>query len=964
MSFSKGRHPGAVWRKTDLQVHTPRDAGWSGSPSLAGGTPDLETARESWADQFVVECLKRHLGAIAITDHHDIVSYPYVQRAIERNAEAKDKLWLFPGMEVTCEDSVQCLVLFDSATPPDTLRRLFGMMPRVQEPDVNSATAPQANVCGKDIREFLGSAYEDLAFRGKSIVLPHASKGGHKDILRRGFHPRFADLQVDGVYNEKAYTALDKSTLQKIHGEVKEWGDRRRGIVTTGDNRYADNRNLAINPCWIRLGEPTAEAIRQAVLADEARIAYASPAIPAQRVLELRVKSTLTGPGFSVTFNDGFNALIGGRGSGKSAILEYLRFALGRSTLDTSEDSTSDRERTLVTSTLASGHVEVDLERDGVKETWRRNVDRMAHISIRSEQGETIDLPIAAAQQRFRARAFSQKQLSTLVRNPDSADEQITGIAAAESVDLRRQSEQKIGIAEREIHAAFQRLVQGWAAEAAYENAVALVDDLQKRVESTRSRLEQAGINPAQQAVLDQRPAYSRTENQFQTAIRSIQERLSAIDQFSGITLDGWDNVLDLPPVAAARDILASANDQIVETKNKLRADIVSAQTMLAEKHLAFAALRAEFDKEYDAASAAQAHLSTLLADYRRLTAELEQAEQRRQAADEERKKFVGASDDLASKRLNLNNELATLRRILSDAALHVETMSAGTLRARVEEELVPQRYLEALMDLCEKCNIRDLELRCQARIKDANSGGQNDWEKFVQQLIGIRMTIVRAGEEPELDPSLAVEVKTAFSWDLTDNQSRLVLSRLDDARLSRLLAVWAAPYVRFEYKDRGTYMPFERASPGQQASALLTLLLNQEAGTLIIDQPEDDLDNRVIMAIVKLLQTTKRTRQLIFATHNPNFVVNGDADKIVCLAPNVEPAAPGTTVAAQIEIDTDGAIETPPVRDAITDTMEGGREAFELRSRKYAFEPGPGPIGRLAPVHPSTGGSTETVGT
>ena len=95
--------------------------------------------------------------------------------------------------------------------------------------------------------------------------------------------------------------------------------------------------------------------------------------------------------------------------------------------------------------------------------------------------------------------------------------------------------------------------------------------------------------------------------------------------------------------------------------------------------------------------------------------------------------------------------------------------------------------------------------------------------------------------------------------------------------------------------------MPFERASPGQQASALLTLLLNQEAGTLIIDQPEDDLDNRVIMVIVKLLQTTKRRRQLIFATHNPNFVVNGDADKVVGLAPNVEPAAPDAVQAAQI---------------------------------------------------------------
>jgi ABC-type cobalamin/Fe3+-siderophores transport system ATPase subunit len=120
-------------------------------------------------------------------------------------------------------------------------------------------------------------------------------------------------------------------------------------------------------------------------------------------------------------------------------------------------------------------------------------------------------------------------------------------------------------------------------------------------------------------------------------------------------------------------------------------------------------------------------------------------------------------------------------------------------------------------------------------------------------------------------------------------------------------------------------------------------LLLSQEAGTLIIDQPEDDLDNKVIMNTVKLVQSTKRKRQLIFATHNANFVVNGDADKIISLVP-VAVAGPGVTSAAsggpRISIEADGAIETPVVRAAITETVEGGREAFELRSRKYRFRP------------------------
>ncbi|MBS0473077.1 MAG: AAA family ATPase [Proteobacteria bacterium] len=940
MAFAKGRHPGAVWRKTDLQIHTPRDAGWSGSPALAGGDNAKEAARESWADHFVAECLKRELAAIAITDHHDIVLYPYIQRAIERSQAAREVLWLFPGMEITCDDSVQCLTLFDQGTPPDVLRRLFGLMPKVAEPSADLDRAPQAILCGKDIKDFLGATFDDASFRGKSIVLPHASEGGHKDILRRGFHSRFAELEVDGVYNEKAFAALDDVTRKKIYGETKEWGDRRHGIITTGDNRNADFAKLGVNACWMRLGEPTAEAIRQAVLADEARILYVPPTIPAQRVLELRVSSSLTGPQFVLVFNDGFNSLIGGRGSGKSAILEYLRFGLGRSTLDASDDPSSERERDLITSTLPNGYVEVDLERDGVKETWRRTLDHQSYIAIRSATGETIEIPVATARERFRARAFSQKQLSTLVRRPETADEQITGIAAAESVDLRRQRQQQIEIAEREIAGAFQRVVQGWAAEAAYTRAVATTEDLKKRVEAIRERLEQGGLSPEQQAVLDQQPIYARTENQFQTSDRAIAQKLISINQIAELALEGWANAIDLPPVAEAKNILGNANAKIVTAREELRIGLETAKAELTTKHTAFKLLHEEFKVKYEAASAAQQHLGSLLADYRRLTAELEQAEKQQQTADEERVKYAKAEETLAETRNALVSELTELRKILIEAAARVDDMSKGTLRGRVEEEAIPERFVEALIDLTEKCGIRELDARCKARVEEAHKDGGVEWEKLIQQLLSVRKAVVQAGEGAELDPELLAGIRSSLGWELTNNQAKLILGRLDDGRLGRLLSVWASPFVRFEYKDRGTYMPFERASPGQQASALLTLLLNQEAGTLIIDQPEDDLDNRVIMMIAKLLQTTKRRRQLIFATHNPNFVVNGDADKIVCLAPNVEPAAPNGVPAAQIEIDTDGAIETPSVRKAITDTMEGGREAFELRSRKYAFEP------------------------
>ena len=123
------------------------------------------------------------------------------------------------------------------------------------------------------------------------------------------------------------------------------------------------------------MGEHSIEAFRQALLADEARIAFEAPMSPTEYLVELRVKSILTGPApVRMSFNDGFNALIGGRGSGKSAFLEYLRFGLGRTDRDFNSDIDPefDREAKLIDETLTGdGYVEVVLEREGVRETCK-----------------------------------------------------------------------------------------------------------------------------------------------------------------------------------------------------------------------------------------------------------------------------------------------------------------------------------------------------------------------------------------------------------------------------------------------------------------------------------------------------------------------------------------------------------------------------------------------------------------
>src|SRR5260370_987685 len=136
-----------------------------------------------------------------------------------------------------------------------------------------------------------------------------------------------------------------------------------------------------------------------------------------------------------------------------------------------------------------------------------------------------------------------------------------------------------------------------------------------------------------------------------------------------------------------------------------------------------------------------------------------------------------------------------------------------------------------------------------------------------------------------------------------------------------------------FEYRQAiGQYIQFADASAGQQATALLRVLLNQTGPPLIIDQPEEDLDNQVTLEIVQLIWKAKTGRQIIFSSHIPNTVVIGDADLVICCDYRIAGDHSGGRVKCC------GAIDVDEIKKEITVVMEGGRDAFRLRKDKYGF--------------------------
>ncbi len=122
---------GAHFHRCDFQVHTPRDINWKGQ------RPESEEARKKYASDFITACRDKGLNAVAITDHHDIAFFPYIKTAAEQEVDQngksvsdKERITVFPGMELTLGVPCQALLILDADFPVNllsTIPTIFGI---------------------------------------------------------------------------------------------------------------------------------------------------------------------------------------------------------------------------------------------------------------------------------------------------------------------------------------------------------------------------------------------------------------------------------------------------------------------------------------------------------------------------------------------------------------------------------------------------------------------------------------------------------------------------------------------------------------------------------------------------------------------------------------------------------------------------------------------------------------------
>lgn len=773
-----------------------------------------------------------------------------------------------------------------------------------------------------------------------STVISEAEEKGregdrHGSQFRSGMAPKYKDMPCVGGYLDGSKSGLRGGTHNILAGKDKAWGHKRIASIQTSDNRREDHADLGKHSSWIKWASPTAEALRQACLAQESRICETEPSVPSVVVTSISVQnSSFLGP-LELAFNPQYNALIGGRGIGKSTILEYLRWALCDQPPSGSDDETPDyqaRRARLIEGTLRplGATVDVAFVVNGVPHLLRRaSKDGILQIKV----GDDELRPCTENEVRtlLPIQSYSQKQLSNVSVRLDELARFITAPIRTELGQLER----KVDEQNEKLRKSYSTRQRQKTIEKDIARLTLEIRSYQEQANSIRASL--GGLSEEDRTLLDLGSQYDSAEEVVDARKQRLQDARGRIDQLrellgSGIRGDFAGLPDEFPEKALLMELSAEYDEQVAKIAEALReARSAIDQALLEREDSKWSQWNDRLEAYRQAYSAALGRSSAhrdRMDQLKVLESKFASLQKEQTRLSDELISLQKAGQTYQAERERLH-ELRRQRDGLIEGQCEALTQrSGGAIRATVRRYSNAGAFYESLRERLSGSGMRkDRIERIAEAILEADDSHRS-WLGTLEDLETL------ANLDPDKDSTEHLpETPFLASAGATRGDCDKLARRLtpDDWLSLSLTEIQSEPH--FEYRSReGEYINFSNASSGQQATALLRTLLNQAGPPLLIDQPEEDLDNPVMQEIVEQIWTAKKRRQLIFVSHNANLVVNGDAELVAWCEYRKAGDQSGGKIAGE------GAIDMPDVREAIKRIMEGGEAAFNLRREKYGF--------------------------
>ena len=602
--------------------------------------------------------------------------------------------------------------------------------------------------------------------------------------------------------------------------------------------------------------------------------------------------------GLEIDFESGLNCIIGARGTGKTTILELCRYCLGQ--LHATDPARQAQLTKLIKANLDRGTVEVTIEtRDGMRYRVARGSSGEPEIS--DERGSPVELSLSRGQV-FAADFYSQHQIEDIAINPRAQLDIIDQFVADELASLdptRRDVVSQLEKNSADIHQLKQAIADR-------EETLGEIPEIKKRIEALDVGGEQAED-------INREVALKGTRDQEKRMIKRVDETLvDTISQLERLTstVRGFDRLVEKTEGENSKlferlhMVLEAAGNDTVGALASARKFVEDARGSVEELERELTESHAGQEQRYTELLRAHQNAQAQAREGARLQTRLNELLEQRRIVERRRKEL----NELTRKRGELLDRMSELH----DKVFALRQKTAKSISARLEPDI-----RVSITQFGERGDYAD-------RLKAALKGQGRHYNSLVARI------------EQNMPPRELVRLverkavsELATTLEVRDEQADWLIDRLGVAEGGKLLldleVLQLEDRPKIELCDGGTYKDASTLSTGQKCTTILPILLLDSDRPLLIDQPEDNLDNAFIYeTVVRNIGEVKNRRQLIFVTHNPNIPVLGDAERVFVTESD------GQRGKLRTYGDVDG------VKSEIEQILEGGPEAFLERKRRY----------------------------
>lgn len=890
------QHVGARWWAVDVHAHSPASFDYGGLDGRAN--VESKPSFPEWIQAYIAA----GVDGIVVTDHNSHDGIEPARQALEdlrREHPELPAFVIFPGVEITATGGIHILGVFAPSSDADVVNRALTLC---RYTGTRGASDQTANMTVADIAS-------EIVGLGGICIPAHADQArgifsmDDRELAALARSPHL--LAVEVVDNAQVRTA-DK------YGWVPVLGSDAHHLSTDscppGTEAKAPGSHLTLfkaetldlDGLRLALTDP-GESVRRR------RSGYADlNSITHGHINSVKVMRGHTANEY--VFGPWMNCLIGGRGVGKSTIIEVLRLALGRShevkgfvaeDLGRFSPDAEAHERWWDSETK----IVVDYTKDQrrLRVTWSGSNPQKPDLHLWT--GDCWEEQSGRAADRAPVRIFSQKQIYELATSPQSF---LTILDDMPTIQRNAWDEEyeELKLRYRGERNKLRQLL------AETEKA----DRIRGQLEEVQGRLRHLAALRASDEYLELEAAEARIRD-----AKAADEQALRLEQ----------------QLATDADTLRSlATDALRATESESRAaTYAAAAELLGQASAVLSVGRQAWEAQGTALRWAKQieDLNTWLSEQggstgmsaeqtradRQLEVELESGLHEVATSEETKLQQQLVIDQIMAEISSKRTELFTRRRWYTD---QLGAAADSPTKVEVHEQGDVEHIVEGLRIL----------LNCPESFESAFSNAGVPASLLIHQPKNPRFPQRVAEFKQSLIELVQVGPASVIGQSMTvDRRFYTRLANADIFDLVTSIMLWFPEdlvSVRYRPRDGQGYIAVDRGSPGQKTAALLTVILQMGADPLVLDQPEDDLENKLIRYLaVETLRTIKSDRQLIISTHNANVVVTSAAENILVLEHG--DLVPG--------IEAQGTLQTVEVKNNVCEILEGGAEAIETRYRR-----------------------------